>query len=152
MRRAIGTAGQIILGALLLVTGTAHLTFARAEFRAQVPSWLPVDDDVVVVASGVVELCLAVALLVTWRQPARGVVGAVTAAFFVAVLPGNIAQFTGHRDAFGLDSDAARAVRLLGQPLLVLWALAVTSAVTTLRSLLQRVIRSCRSVRRRPGR
>ena len=138
MRRTVSTTGQIILGTLLLFTGTAHLTFARAEFRAQVPSWLPMNADVVVVASGVVELCLAVALLVTWRQPARGIVGAVTAAFFVAILPGNIAQFTEHRDGFGLDTDAARAIRLLFQPLLVLWALAVTGAVPTLRSLRRR--------------
>ena len=135
MRRAVGTAGQIILGTLLLFTGAAHLTFARTEFRAQVPSWLPLDEDVVVIASGVVELCLAVALLATGRQPARGIVGAVTAAFFVAILPGNIAQFTEHRDGFGLDTDAARGIRLLFQPLLVLWALAVTNAVPTLRSL-----------------
>ena len=138
MRRAVGTTGQLVLGALLLFTGTAHLTFARAEFRAQVPSWVPIDDDVVVVASGVVELVLAVALLAAWRQPARGIVGAVTAAFFVAILPGNVAQFTEHRDAFGLDTDAARAIRLLFQPLLVLWALAVTDAVPTLRSLRRR--------------
>lgn len=138
MRRAAGTTGQIMLGTLLLFTGTAHLTFARAEFQAQVPSWLPIDVDVVVVASGVVELCLAVALLTTWRQPARGIVGAVTAAFFVAILPGNIAQFTEQKDGFGLDTDAARAIRLLFQPLLVLWALAVTSAIATLRSLRRR--------------
>ncbi|WP_250005154.1 hypothetical protein [Actinoplanes sp. M2I2] len=138
MPRAVGTTGQIILGALLLFTGTAHLTFARAEFQAQVPSWLPIDENVVVVASGVVELCLAVALLTTWKQPRRGIVGAVTAAFFVAILPGNIAQFTEHRDAFGLDTDAARAVRLLFQPLLVVWALVVTSAVPTVRSLARR--------------
>jgi len=138
MRRAVTTTGQFVLGMLLLVTGAAHLTFARAEFRAQVPPWLPVDENVVVVASGVVEMCLAVALLVAWRQPARGIVGAVTAAFFVAVLPGNIAQLTEHRDAFGLDTDAARAARLLLQPLLVLWALGVTGAVPALRSLRRR--------------
>ncbi len=91
-----------------------------------------------VVAFGVVELCLTVALLATWNQPARGIVGAVTAAFFIAILPGNIAQFSEHRDGFGLDTDAARAIRLLLQPLLVLWALAVTSAVRTLRSLRRR--------------
>ena len=138
MRRAVGTTGQIVLGTVLLFTGAGHLSFARAEFRAQVPSWLPIDADVVVVASGIVELCLAVALLATWRQPARGLVGAVTAAFFVAILPGNIAQLVEHRDGFGLDTDAARAIRLLFQPLLVLWALAVTDAVPVLRSLRRR--------------
>jgi uncharacterized membrane protein len=138
MRRAVGTTGQVLLGALLLLTGIAHLTFARVEFRAQVPGWLPISEDAVVVASGVVELCLAVALLATWRQPARGIVGAVTAAFFVAILPGNIAQFAERRDGFGLDTDAARAIRLLVQPLLVLWALAATRAVATLRALRRR--------------
>lgn len=125
--------GQVALGALLLFTGLAHLTFARATFRAQVPTWLPLDADLVVRASGVVELCLAAALLAGWRQPARAVVGVVTAAFFVAILPGNIAQFTEHRDAFGLNSDAARAVRLLFQPVLVVWALVATDAGILLR-------------------
>ena len=138
MRPAVRTTGQLVLGAALLCTGTAHLSFARTQFRAQVPSWLPIDADVVVLASGVVELCLAVALLATWRQPARGLVGAVTAAFLVAILPGNIAQFAEHRDAFGLDTDAARAIRLLFQPLLVAWALVATDAVPVLRSLRRR--------------
>ncbi|MEE3921087.1 hypothetical protein V2I01_31575 [Micromonospora sp. BRA006-A] len=74
-------------------------------------------------------------MLAAWRQPVRGLTGAVVAAFFVAVFPGNIAQFTEGRDGFGLDTDAARAVRLLFQPLLVLWALAATDAVSALRSL-----------------
>jgi uncharacterized membrane protein len=138
MRRALGTTGQILLGTLLLFTGTGHLTFARAEFQAQVPSWLPLDADVVVIASGLAEILLAVALLTAWRQPARAVVGAVTAAFFVAILPGNVAQLVEHKDGFGLDTDAARAIRLLFQPLLVLWALAVTDAVPTLRALRRR--------------
>jgi uncharacterized membrane protein len=56
-------------------------------------------------------------------------VGATAALFFAAVFPGNIAQYTGHVDAFGLDSDAKRAVRLVFQPLLVLWALAATDAL-----------------------
>ncbi|WP_201272253.1 hypothetical protein [Verrucosispora sp. SN26_14.1] len=130
--------GQVVLGVLLLVAGAAHLTVAREEFRAQVPSWLPLDADLVVVVSGVVEICLGLALLAAWRQPVRGLTGVVVAAFFVAVFPGNIAQFSEGRDGFGLDTDAARAVRLLFQPLLVLWALAVTDAVPALRSLRRR--------------
>jgi hypothetical protein len=82
----------------------------------------------------VAELSLGGALLAIWKQPARAVVGAVTAAFFVAIFPGNIAQFTGHRDAFGLDTDVKRGVRLLVQPLLVLWALAATDARRVLRA------------------
>ena len=134
-RRMAGAAGQIALGLFLLLAGTAHLTVARAEFQAQVPSWVPLDADFVVIASGMVEIALGLTLLAVWRQPARGILGAIVAAFFVAVLPGNIAQFTEHKDGFGLNTDAARAIRLLFQPLLVLWALAATGAVPTLRAL-----------------
>lgn len=136
--RVLAAVGQVALGAALLFAGTAHLTVAREEFRAQVPSWMPLDADLVVVASGVVELALGLALLAVWRQPARGILGAVVAAFFIAVFPGNIAQFTEHKDGFGLDTDAKRAIRLVFQPLLVGWALAVTSAPRTLRSLRRR--------------
>lgn len=120
--------GQVALGATLALAGLSHLTFQRDEFRAQVPTWLPLDADVVVLASGVVELALGGALASTWVQPRRAVLGAVVATFFVAVFPGNIAQFTARRDAFGLDSDAKRFVRLLFQPLLVAWALVATDA------------------------
>src|SRR4051812_44416086 len=105
--------GQVLLGTFLVVAGRGHLTNLRQEFRAQVPAWVPVDPDTVVVASGVAELSLGAALLVAWKQPALAVVGVVAAAFFVAIFPGNIAQLTGRRDAFGLDSDLKRAVRLL---------------------------------------
>ena len=118
--------GQVALGAVLLTAGIGHLTRARSEFQAQVPTWVPLDPDAVVVGSGVVEIGLGTALISTWKQPARRRLGTLAAAFFVAVFPGNIAQFVEHRDAFGLDSDRKRALRLLGQPMLVAWALAAT--------------------------
>jgi uncharacterized membrane protein len=124
---------QVALGAALLTAGTGHLTAQREEFQAQVPTWFPVDPDLVVVASGVVELALGAALVATWKQPARALVGGTVAAFFVAVFPGNIAQFTGHVDAFGLDTDTTRAVRLLFQPVLVAWALTATDAIRAFR-------------------
>jgi uncharacterized membrane protein len=118
--------GQAALGTVLLTTGAGHLTTKRQEFRAQVPSWLPIDPDKVVVGSGFAELALGAALLATWRQPARRLVGAAAAGFFVGVFPGNIAQYLEHKDGFGLDTDRKRALRLLGQPALVAWALAAT--------------------------
>lgn len=118
--------GQVALGAVLLAAGIGHLTGARKEFQAQVPTWVPVDPDAVVAGSGIVEIGLGTALVTTWKQPARRRVGALAAAFFVAVFPGNIAQFVEHRDAFGLDTDRKRALRLLGQPALVAWAWATT--------------------------
>jgi uncharacterized membrane protein len=121
--------GQVGLGAFLATAGTLHLTAQREEFQAQVPPWVPLDADLVVVVSGVVELALGAALVATWRQPARALVGGTAAAFFVAVFPGNVAQLTQHRDAFGLDTDTKRAVRLLFQPVLVAWALGATDAL-----------------------
>ena len=47
---------QIGLGFGLLSAGISHLTTARAEFQAQVPTWLPLDADFVVIASGIVEI------------------------------------------------------------------------------------------------
>lgn len=127
--RGLRAAGQAALGGALLFAGTGHLSFAREEFQAQVPPWVPLDPGAVVLASGVVELAVGSALLLAWKQPARALVGAGTAVLFVAVFPGNIAQFTEQRDAFGLDTDRARAVRLLFQPVLVAWALWSTDAV-----------------------
>lgn len=120
---------QVLLGGALVLAGTGHLTFARREFRAQVPPWVPLDVDTVVLLSGVVEIAVGLALLATWRQPHRAVVGLATAALFVAVLPGNVAQLTEHRDAFGLDTDRKRVVRLFFQPVLVAWALWSTEAI-----------------------
>ncbi|KHL10719.1 UNVERIFIED_CONTAM: membrane protein [Mumia flava] len=120
------TIGRIALGSFLLFAGISHLTFAREEFLAQVPDWVPLDGDTVVVASGFVEVGLGGALI---GLPGRRVaVGWLTAAFFVAIFPGNISQYVTQTDAFGLDSDRARLVRLFFQPLLVLWALWATAA------------------------
>lgn len=125
------------LGAALIVAGTGHLTVQREEFRAQVPNWFPVDDDAVVLVSGVVELLLGAALIVLGRRRAP-VVGVVVAGFFVVIFPGNIAQFLEGTDAFGLDSGAKRFARLFFQPLLVLWALWSTGGWGWLRERLHR--------------
>jgi len=117
---------QILLGATLIYTGTLHLTTSRMTFQAQVPTWLPLSPDFVVLASGVVEITLGLALICLQR---RREVGIATALFFIAIFPGNISQYINHIDAFGLDSDRARAIRLLFQPLLVLWALWSTTAM-----------------------
>lgn len=121
----IRTLGRLALGAALALTGTGHLTFAREEFQAQVPDWFPVDPDVVVIVSGLVELALAVGLLSGRR---RRVMGWITAAFFVVIFPGNIAQYVEGTDMYGLDTDRARLIRLFFQPVLVAWALWSTGA------------------------
>lgn len=120
------TIARWLLGAALVFAGIGHLTFARESFVAQVPQWLPLPVDFVVVASGVVEILLGLSLIVLVRYCV--VIGWIVAAFFVAVFPGNIEQFVRGTDAFGLDSDLARGIRLLFQPLLVVWALWSTGA------------------------
>ena len=122
---------KVFLGAALVFAGTGHLTFARATFQAQVPTWLPLDADFVVVASGVVEIVLGFWLVTGYRAHLAGL---ITAAFFIAVFPGNISQWITHTDAFGLTTDAARLTRLFFQPLLVLWALWSTGAWRWLRN------------------
>lgn len=117
---------RILLGLALLFAGTGHLTFARTEFLAQVPPWVPLDPDLVVVLSGIVELILGAALVVPGRY--RLLVGWVTAAFFVAIFPGNISQYVNQVDGFGMDTDQARFIRLFFQPVLVVWALWSTGA------------------------
>lgn len=126
------TIARLVLGSFLLFAGLSHLFWAREEFQAQVPTWMPVNADFVVLASGVVEIVLGLALILVVRR--RAAVGWIVAAFFVAVFPGNISQFVTHTDAFGLDTDAARGVRLLFQPLLVIWALWCTGAWQFLRA------------------
>ncbi len=121
------TVGRLALGGALAFAGVSHLTTARQEFQAQVPPWVPVDADVVVLGSGVVEIVLGTSLVLAPRRR-RAMVGWVVAAFFVAVFPGNVSQLMTRTDAFGLDTDTARAVRLLFQPLLVVWALWSTGA------------------------
>ena len=117
---------QILLGLALGYAGIGHLTTSRQEFQAQVPNLLKDYADFVVVASGVVEIALGVGLVVLWRY--RKAIGWLTAIFFVAIFWGNISQFVNGTDAFGLDTDVQRFVRLLFQPLLVMWALLSTGA------------------------
>ena len=125
--RLLRSVSQVALGVVLLSAGVSHLTVSRIEFQAQVPTWLPLDPDFVVISSGIVEILLGLALITLW--PLRKRVGLVTALFFVAIFPGNINQFVNGIDAFGLNSDSARAARLLFQPVLVLWALWSTGAL-----------------------
>jgi len=119
-------AAQILLGGALTYAGITHLTTNRAEFQAQVPTWVPLSADFVVLASGVVEITLGIALA---SLQYRRQVGWITAAFFIAIFPGNISQYVNGIDAFRLDTDQARLTRLFFQPLLVLWGLWATGVL-----------------------
>jgi uncharacterized membrane protein len=122
----IRAALQIALGAALAYAGITHLTTSRTEFQAQVPTILASQADFVVIASGVVEILLGLSLIFLFKNRTR--IGWITAAFFIAIFPGNISQYINGIDAFGLDTDQARLTRLFFQPLLVIWALWSTGA------------------------
>ena len=124
--RFVKSFARIALGIALGYAGVTHLTSSRLEFQAQVPNWVPFSADFVVLASGVVEIVLGLALVFLVKYQVQ--VGWVVAAFFLAIFPGNISQYVNGIDAFGLDTDRARFVRLFFQPLLVAWALWATRA------------------------
>lgn len=125
------TAARLVLGVALVAVGVAHLGPLRTDFQAQVPDWVGLDKDLVVVLSGLAEIALGAALVVVRQR--RALVGLAAGLFFVAVFPGNISQYVDGHDAFGLDSDAARRNRLFFQPVLIAWAWWSTGALDVVR-------------------
>ncbi|KQR72713.1 hypothetical protein [Pedobacter sp. Leaf176] len=119
---------KILLGAGLVFAGIGHLTFARKEFQAQVPNWVPIKKDATVVQSGLVEIALGTALILTPKKYEQ-TVGKIASGLFTAVFPGNISQYKNRRNAFGLNTDAKRFGRLFFQPVLIYWALKSTNNV-----------------------
>ena len=126
MMKVVARLPQMVLGFALAYAGVGHLTTSRQEFQAQVPTVFADYADFVVLASGVVEIALGVGLIALWKY--RVQLGWIVAAFFVAIFWGNISQYVNGIDAFGLDTDQARLIRLFFQPLLVVWALWATGA------------------------
>jgi len=136
----IKTALQLLLGAFLTLAGASHLDSNRQEFLAQVPTYLPLDPDFVVVSSGVVEIALGIALITTtfFLTQYRQIIGLLVGLFFILIFPGNINQYLNQIDAFGLDTDQKRLLRLFFQPPLVIWAIWCTGASTYLRKAFKR--------------
>lgn len=121
---------NIILGAFMVLAAVGHLTYQRVEFQAQVPDWIPLSKDLVVILSGIVELVFGLSMLFWKKERVR--VGMALALFFVLIFPGNINQYVNGINAFGLDTDKARLIRLFFQPVLILWALWSTGALAAL--------------------
>ncbi|MFL9835248.1 DoxX family protein [Chryseobacterium terrae] len=121
----IKTIAKYGLGAMLITAGIGHLTFARKEFQAQVPEWVPLEKDDTVIYSGIVEVALGAAIIATPKKY-ESFVGKIAAGLFTAVFPGNYTQYKERRDAFGLNTDNKRFARLFMQPLLIFWALKST--------------------------
>jgi uncharacterized membrane protein len=112
---------RIILGSLMILAAIGHFTFQRADFQAQVPNWIPLSKDLVVLLSGVAEISLGLAMIFCKKN--RISIGIALAIFYVLIFPGNIAQYLNGTSAFGLDTDNARLTRLFFQPVLIVWAL-----------------------------
>jgi uncharacterized membrane protein len=113
---------RIVLALFMVYAGFSHLTFNRIDFQAQVPDWVPLSKNLVVILSGIVEVALGLTLLL-WKKQ-RVTIGWALAIFFILVFPGNVAQYLNGKDAFGaLNSDSARLIRLFFQPVLIAWAL-----------------------------
>ncbi|UUF16371.1 MULTISPECIES: hypothetical protein [Flavobacterium] len=118
---------RVLLGLFMITAAIGHFTFQRADFQAQVPNWVPLDKDLVVILSGVVEIALGLSMLFLTKY--KVFVGIALAVFYVLVFPGNIAQYLNQTPAFGLDTDQARLIRLFFQPVLIFLALWSTGAI-----------------------
>ena len=112
---------RVLLAVFMIYAGFSHLSFNRIEFQSQVPDWVPLSKDLVVILSGIVEMILGLTLLF-WKKQ-RVNIGWLLALFFVLIFPGNVAQYLEGKDGFGLDTDRARLIRLFFQPVLIAWAL-----------------------------
>jgi uncharacterized membrane protein len=121
---------RIVLGIFMIGAAIGHFSFARTDFQAQVPNWVPMDKDTVVLLSGIPELLLGLALVFWTKQ--KVYIGIILAIFYVLVFPGNLAQYLNGYDAFGLDTDQKRLTRLFFQPVLIIWALWSTGALKAL--------------------
>lgn len=122
---------RIVLGLFMITAAIGHFTFQRADFQAQVPNWIPLDKDLVVILSGIVEIALGIGMLFLTRYKVQ--IGIALAIFYVMVFPGNIAQYLNGTSAFGLDTDQLRLIRLFFQPVLIFLALWSTGAIAFFR-------------------
>lgn len=118
---------RILLGIFMILAAIGHFTYQRQDFQAQVPNWVPMDKDLVVILSGIVEMALGLALVFMTRYKVK--LGILLAVFYVMVFPGNIAQYLNETDALGMNTDQARLIRLFFQPVLILWALWSSGAI-----------------------
>ncbi|MFZ4861142.1 hypothetical protein ACL9RF_03070 [Sphingobacterium sp. Mn56C] len=123
----IGTVLRILVGLLLLLAGISHLTASSVEFAKLVPAWMPLSHTFIVLFSGLIEILLGLALIALSGK--KVLFGWLTAIFLLLVFPANINQYLNHIDAFGLETDQARFMRLFFQPVLILWVLGSTAAL-----------------------
>tara|TARA_B110000003_G_C16358996_1_gene421886 strand:- start:82 stop:510 length:429 start_codon:yes stop_codon:yes gene_type:complete len=115
---------RVLLGIIMIYIGLGHLTFSRIEFQAQVPTWITSEEnlmDFVILASGIAEIIFGVLMVLVRKL--KVMTGISLAIFYILIFPGNINQYVNDINAFGLNTDTRRLLRLFFQPVLVLWAL-----------------------------
>jgi len=123
---------RLLLALFMIYAGVSHLTFNRIDFQAQVPDWVALSKDLVVILSGIIEIALGLGLAL-WKSKHHHF-GWALALFYVLIFPGNISQYINDTDAFGvLNSNGARFRRLFFQPVLIVWALWSSGAWNTWR-------------------
>lgn len=72
----------------MITAAIGHFTFQRADFQAQVSNWVPLDKDLVVILSGIVEIALGIGMIFLIRCKVQ--IGIALTLFYVIVFPGNM--------------------------------------------------------------
>jgi uncharacterized membrane protein len=117
------TDARCAMALFFVIAGLSHFGPARAEFVGMVPPWVPVNHDVTIVVTGVLELCGGIGLLV---PATTRVAGIALALFLVAVFPANMYAAEHHLRIFGREHPALLP-RTIDQ--IVLLALVIWSAI-----------------------
>lgn len=103
------------------------------------PTWIASSKDfmdIIVLASGVIEITFGILMILGGKLKVK--TGIALAIFYVLIFPGNINQYMNEIDAFGLNTDNQRLIRLFFQPVLILWALWSTGAIKFLKTKLKK--------------
>lgn len=133
MKTRLKQFSRVFLGAFMIFAGCSRFGERSVEFRAVVPRWLTQDEswmDLIIATSAYVEIALGLATIFLVKHKVK--VGYIYALFLVVVFTGNWSQYTNNINAFGLDTDQKRFIRLLFQPVLILWILWATDGLKQL--------------------
>ena len=126
---------RILLGLTMIYIGIGHLTFLQIDFQAQVPTWLTTRKDLIdliIITSGIIEIILGLLMLVGGKLKVK--TGISLAIFNILIFPGNINQYVNEINAFNLNTDTSRFIRLLFQPILILLALFSSGGLSFLKN------------------
>ncbi|WP_280771808.1 DoxX family protein [Salipaludibacillus daqingensis] len=107
------------MAVFLVFFGTSHF-FLQEELVAMVPDFLPYPVFIVYL-TGIIEIVLAAGLIIPGTRRWSGILLAI---YFVAVFPANVIKAMSDIEIGGtFNSPAMSWVRLLFQPIFIVWAL-----------------------------